>query len=585
MQLDLCIMLIFVKIDNGMFNTAKKITDKLTNKIKEEGLSLIVIFSLFLVSLFLFKFKMVNLFIDFGREITVPKSMINGQVLYKDIFCLYGPFSYLFNAFALKLTKIHLTTFHILGWINTFLILNGIYFISRNFLNKTLSSLITIFVMWVCAFVPFVTNYITPYSYATVYGLCSITLSVIFLYKFIDKDKNIFLYLSFLLSGIAFANKFEYLFCLIVTLTACIYKKCKIKYYIFGLTIWLLPTLLCYFLLFIQGLTIQDYKNYFEIILRYINTPSLKEFYAGTMTFSLTPFLTESVMFLVSAFIFGAIYKTAKGISQKTADKKVKYLFYCSVVLATTIVFVKFELYPTLLFYYYFPLLLIILSLIKIKLIKNDLKTLLLILTAISISSKSLFLLNTAQYGRYFLPFLTIALVVVLRNFFFKNSKEIFDKSVIILLSALIFSNFIINTKQFQKYTSTIKTPYGNVITSEKNKKIFDYILDFLNTRTKTNDKVVVLRESTSVNFLSNRDTDNYYNHFDRVSFDAFGEENILKHYQKNRPDYFVIFTSQTDNEYFCRGFGQKICGWINQNYEIQKIIQSDPFVLIFKKI
>ena len=312
MQLDLCIMLIFVKIDNGMFNTAKKITDKLTNKIKEEGLSLIVIFSLFLVSLFLFKFKMVNLFIDFGREITVPKSMINGQVLYKDIFCLYGPFSYLFNAFVLKLTKIHLTTFHILGWINTFLILNGIYFISRNFLNKTLSSLITIFVMWVCAFVPFVTNYITPYSYATVYGLCSITLSVIFLYKFIDKDKNIFLYLSFLLSGIAFANKFEYLFCLIVTLTACIYKKCKIKYYIFGLTIWLLPTLLCYFLLFIQGLTIQDYKNYFEIILRYINTPSLKEFYAGTMTFSLTPFLTESVMFLVSAFIFGAIYKTAK---------------------------------------------------------------------------------------------------------------------------------------------------------------------------------------------------------------------------------------------------------------------------------
>ncbi len=562
-----------------------KIFLEVKNYIKQERIELLTVLVIYIFAVLFTKFKMIDLNLDFGREITIPKSIINGQVLYKDIFCLYGPFSYLFNAFILKFTKIHLTTFNILGWINTFFILNGIYFISRNFLSKTLSCLITIFVMWVCAFVPFVTNYITPYSYAMVYGLCAITLSVIFLYKFIDKDKNIFLYLSFLFSGIAFANKFEYLFCLIVTLTVCVYKKCKIKDYIFGLTIWLLPTLLCYFLLFIQGLTIQDYHNYLEIILRYINTPSLKEFYAGTMTFSLTPFLTESVMFLVSAVVFGAIYKTAKGISQKIADKKLEYLFYCIIISAITIAFIKFELYSTLLFYYYFPLLLIILSLIKIKLIKNDLKTMILILTAISISSKSLFLLNTAQYGRYFLPFLVIALIVVLRNFFFKNSKEIFDKSVIILLSALIFSNFIINAKQFSEYTSTINTPYGNVITSEKDKKIFDYILDFLNNKTKTNDKVVVLRENTSVNFLSNRDTDNYYNHFDRVSFDAFGEENILKHYQKSKPDYFVIFTSQSDNEYFCRGFGQKICGWINQNYEIQKIIQSDPFVLIFKKI
>ena len=74
-------------------------------------------------------------------------------------------------------------------------------------------------------------------------------------------------------------------------------------------------------------------------------------------------------------------------------------------------------------------------------------------------------------------------------------------------------------------------------------------------------------------------------NHFENISFYAFGEDKIISHYNKNKPDYFIIFTSLSDNNAFCNGYGANTCRWIEKNYNLKQIIKSEPLILIFEKI
>ena len=45
----------------------------------------------------------IGLIIDCGREVYYPQEILNGKVLYKDLFNIYSPFAYLFNAFLFLL--------------------------------------------------------------------------------------------------------------------------------------------------------------------------------------------------------------------------------------------------------------------------------------------------------------------------------------------------------------------------------------------------------------------------------------------------------------------------------------------------
>lgn len=43
-----------------------------------------------------------NILLDVGREVYYPQQILSGKVLYKDLFNIYGPFSYLVNALLFK---------------------------------------------------------------------------------------------------------------------------------------------------------------------------------------------------------------------------------------------------------------------------------------------------------------------------------------------------------------------------------------------------------------------------------------------------------------------------------------------------
>lgn len=552
--------------------------------IKKEYKTILLMSLLFFVSAFLFKYKMTDLYIDFGRETIIPRSILEGKVLYRDIFSIYFPFSYLLNAVFLKLLGVNLKTFNIIGFLNTYVIFISLYFIARKFLDRVYSVLLCFFMLFVCAVVPAVTNYITPYSYAAVYGISAVCLCILCSFSYLKTCRTIFLYISFLSAGIALANKFDYVFCIIPLIWAVLYKKTTIKTKAKTICIccalYFMPIAVSFAILAYQGLTIYDLNNYFQIINRYIHSPLLYEFYRGTMTFSLKEFIGEIILMFISAGIFVSVFKILKFFDNKNIKNTELPIFA-----ALFFMFYKLEIFSTTLFFHYFPLLLFLLFIFKIKEIKNNPQLLFLILMTFSFGIKSLFLLNTSQYGRYFLPFYMLCIVIVLVQYYFLKDSDINKRAVVLVLCALITANLCINIETFKYYSHKIQTPHGTVYATEKDKKIFDYIINYVKQNTDKNDKIVVLRESSIINFLTDRKTDDFYNHFENISFYAFGEDKIISHYNKNKPDYFIIFTSLSDNNAFCNGYGANTCRWIEKNYNLKQIIKSEPLILIFEKI
>ena len=69
---------------------------------------------------------------------------------------------------------------------------------------------------------------------------------------------------------------------------------------------------------------------------------------------------------------------------------------------------------------------------------------------------------------------------------------------------------------------------------------------------------------------------------------EAFGEKNIIDHYSKNRPDYFVLSTRTTleyGKEFICKDYAMDLCDWIFKNYVLLFKISGEPEYYILRKI
>ena len=84
------------------------------NRFCLKELSIIFVVSLILYILFYAKYDVY--LIDVGREAYLPWQMLKGQLLYKDIFNVYGPLGYQINAIAYAIFGVKLSTLYLMGF-------------------------------------------------------------------------------------------------------------------------------------------------------------------------------------------------------------------------------------------------------------------------------------------------------------------------------------------------------------------------------------------------------------------------------------------------------------------------------------
>lgn len=455
-----------------------------------------------------------GILIDFGREVYYPERILQGDVLYKDLFNIYGPLAYQINAVLYKIFGAKLSTLYGAGAVCSILTVSGIYLLASRYLSKFLSFSLGLFTIAVGVTTTSIFNFHFPYSWAVLYGLIAFIYSLYFI-----KDK---LWLSALLAGVCITCKYDFLLYGFVILFLIFRQKDR-------------KALLCFVsvpissfgILFAQGLQISDLVNSLVIVKNMAKSKTLTYFYQNSgIYFHPKALLMDLVLFLKFAVPFG-------GILLGTWKNK-KIITIISFILAVIFFDAKvmFGFLPILLF-------------IAIWFKNWNFLT----VSVLLVSVKVFWVLIMGSYGTYYVSLLLIALLSLL--------PRRFDKVVgiyFILLSILNFANI----------GSYVKTP--------------DKIVNYVKENTKPTDKVVVFPEGMIINFLSKRQSDGFYNSMLPLYVETFGEDKIVEHFSQYKPKMIILNNLNMKDyyfEYICKDYALGFCRFVQENYELVNIIDD----------
>src|SRR5678815_4243130 len=146
--------------------------------------------------------------IDHGREMNVPARILAGEQLYRDVQFLYGPFAPYFNALLYSIFGVKLAVLHVAGAASAAIILFVIYWLARQVMGVREATLAAGLVLVICA-IRSTANYISPYAYASLYGLVFALASLLFTVRYWRDGQRFCLVWSGVLAGFAIISKWE----------------------------------------------------------------------------------------------------------------------------------------------------------------------------------------------------------------------------------------------------------------------------------------------------------------------------------------------------------------------------------------
>lgn len=529
------------------------------------------IISLFLLSLLVFGLTYAHqgsLIIDLGREVYYPKRILEGSILYKDLFNIYGPFSYLYNAFLFKIFGLKLNILYFSGIITASAIISLIYLISRQFFDKFLSFSISTITLIIGCFSFYIFNYIFPYSFSMTYGMAFCLASIYLLLLFLRNNNSILYYLSTFFAGLAISNKYEFIpYCLIFVYVA-FKNKLSLKQNTVSFVTLITSPLICFGFLFLQGLSIGDIIHNLKDIYAMSKTNTLSYFYSiSGLTFQKQTLGLLIRNFLMTLFPIALLYNGHYFLDKSKI--KAYFLFAISV-------FFTFKL-ASLETFIFLPLLLIILMSLYFKKQNEEVK--ILSIASLLVSLKVFWATALNSYGVYFIPILLISIITFI--------KKDYRKFVSVYLIFLSIAFFAYNLPTRKTISNPIKTNMGTIYVSSEYKDTSNNILKFINENTNTTDKILILPEGLFFNYLTNRVSDDYYNSYLPLYVETFGENRLINALKKDKPDYIIMHNFSTSDYYFksmCNDYGFEICDFIKNEYSPKGLLYDSFTAYIFKK-
>lgn len=539
---------------------------------------LVILWVLCAIALFFFVGHYNNILIDFGREVYYPERILEGKILYKDLFNIYGPFSYQFNAVLYKIFGVNLSTLYFSGILCSLAIVTGTYFIAKKFLTEFLSFAIGVFTIAVGVSTYIIFNFSFPYSWALLYGMVFFLYSVLFLIKFKNENKPNFLYLSSFFAGICIASKYEFAIYSLIVLGFIIYSG--IKDWKIGLKAFsalLVVPVTCFGILFLQGLTFGDLISSLKIIKKMSETETLKYFYQTVGVYfhpKVLPILFES---LVKAVV--SIFALFLGVFLSNKNKMASFGVTVFAIILASYLFISTEK----LTFVFLPILLLVCAIFGLRKYKNDIPLLIIVLCGIAMSLKSIWGMLLMSYSSYYVSFVLIAFLALLFKFIPAKYEKI--TAVYLILFSAYF--ILINSFSIDEMQNKITTEKGSIQTNKELADSTNYLINFLQKQTKPTDKVVVFPEGMMINFLANRKGDDFYNSLLPLYVETFGEERIIEHFHSTKPEY-IIFNNESMSSYgfnhICNDYALDFCSFVFQNYNNVGVIDYGRKYLIFKK-
>lgn len=517
-----------------------------------------------------------NLFTDCGREAFLPAVILKGKILFKDVFAMYAPLPYQINALLYMVFKPDFNLMQIIGVISSLFILAGLYRICRFFTSPLYSCVFGIFVLGVFMLRSFTCiNYVFPYCYAIIYALAGAIYFTLFSLMYIEQDNKNCMYAAGFFMGISVACKPEFILCYIPFLVLMLYKKIGLKAVVLNLILFILPSLLSWGILFLQGFTFEDLSRYFVFLQNFFASDEQKFFNEFTAcNWNLNKFMSVSLNFVIFV-LYAAINISLIYVFPKTNNLFFKIVIACILYVLNLTFLSTSGAYRNLNLFSWIGLSLIFVCIFLLyKLHKNFDKKLFMLLflsiTAITACLRTNLLLFS-DYAIY-LALLPAAANFIFIDFYIKNDR--FKNSVMcfLIISSIFMLGLSIHMKK--KLFIPVQTPLGRLYSFPKDTELFENALKYTLENTSADDTVLMLPEGVLLNFVTGRNTNTKLYHLIPNHIAALGEKNIITELQTNPPDYIYI----ADIDYYmygksfiCKDFGVNFCNAVYENYQLQK--------------
>ena len=520
----------------------------------------------------------IGLIIDCGREAYYPQEILNGKLLYRDLFNIYGPFAYLFNALLYKFFGVNLNVLCLFGSFCAIGIICGIFLIAKYFMNEKFAFYISFFSIIVGIVPVHVFNYAFPYAFSMTYGLCAFIFSLLSLIYFINTNSKLFLYTSLFLAGISISCKYEFLPYILIYIP--VFYRLKIDFYTITkglLTFGIVPEIIFAFL-FAKGLSIQDLTNTINIIANMSNTQTLKYFYMHSGIFFHKQSLFALAFTFLALFIPFFVYMIPILYKNKI-ESPILGLIATYTGICLMILFKNGSAYDV---FMPMAIVLFLLTIFNYKKLINNLTLFVLIGSVILISIKVFWGILLNSYGIFSLPLIILSIAVLFKDKFTEKEWD-YISFYMLILSVIIGFTLIrfVQTKQ-----TIISTPKGKIYVEKKYETTVE-LLKFIENNTKKSDKIIIYPEGMMINFLSDRKTDDFYNSFLPLYEETFGIETYIKHFEKNMPEY-IIFNSWNSSDYYfsiiCEDYGFDFCKFVKNNYTEKIKLSGDFSYVVFKR-
>ncbi len=523
----------------------------------KENKYLVFLWILCSLALIVFCGHYANILFDIGRECYYPEMILKGKVLYKDLFNIYGPFSYLWNALLYKIFSPNLATLYFSGIVCSFAIVSGIYLIAKKFLSENLSFCIGVFtiVTGVCASHLF--GYVLPYSYAMLYGTAGVIYSLLALIKYKETDKTQYFYLSAVLGGFCAANKYDFFLYGIFLFIVALCSKNK-KIILNFITCFMFVPLICGLVLFFQKLGIHDIINAFNDIKLIMHSKSLEIMYRNHGVFFDIRLLKIWAYNFIPAALFCGIFAGAVRLYDK-------HKMLSRIILTISAFAALCFLNPAEGLVFLVPLM-IITAIIMFKKLKSNTPLLYLLIGTITVCIKNICALIPLSYGNYVTHVVICVFLSVLFTFADKKYEKVF--AIFLLIISLKFLSGFMSYNMY--LTQKISSPKGTVYTGKYTlqTKVTDKIMK-LAEKEKPNE-IVIYPEGLLINFLTGTKSENYYNSMLPMYTESLGEQRYIDAIEKSKPEYIVIILSDMAEygaSYLGIGYGLKFNDYLNEKY------------------
>lgn len=157
--------------------------------------------------------KLGSLIVDGGHELDVPRRLLDGAALYRDIFWNWGPLAPWVNAGLYRAFGVHSDTLMWAGIVTAAVACLGLYLLARCFVGPFTSAWVAITFLIASAFAQRIPtsifNFVAPYNFSATYGITLSIWSVLLLVRHARSGNPVTLAASAALAGLVALTKLE----------------------------------------------------------------------------------------------------------------------------------------------------------------------------------------------------------------------------------------------------------------------------------------------------------------------------------------------------------------------------------------